>query len=299
MDGQSGIFRGMKAALAAVAMVIALLPMSVRGEGLGDNSGVVSDLPFVDSTTEKVPQSAFSTRAQGPKLPAVSEKSAAVRPDAAVVAAAPEKAAPNAIEDAPIGGHAPKAQAKTDAPATPTTAPAFTLPSGVMNALQVAAALTVVVGLILIGKALAKKFIPGAKAGNGKGVIEVLARYPLCKNQSLVLVRIGSQIVTLNQCKDSSQSVLVVSDPTEVAKILGQVAGESSTSIQAGFNKLLANARMDLEDPANDPDQDDFELRSMEPENLDDQLEEMASAKRQLMELRQQVRSVRDSIPRS
>ena len=37
----------------------------------------------------------------------------------------------------------------------------------------------------------------------------------------------------------------------------------------------------------------------MEPENLDTQLEEMAAAKRQLMELRQQVRSVRDSFPRT
>ena len=44
--------------------------------------------------------------------------------------------------------------------------------------------------------------------------------------------------------------------------------------------------------------QNDFESRSMQPENLDTQLEEMAAAKRQLMELRQQVRSVRDSLPR-
>ena len=168
-----------------------------------------------------------------------------------------------------------------------------------MSALQVAAALTVVIGLIFIGKALAKKFVPSAKAGNGKGVIEVLARYPLCKNQMLVLVRIGSQIVTLNQGKDASQSVLVISDPTEVAKIMGQIEGQSPQSIQSGFTKLLANARMDLEDPVNDPDRNDFELRSMEPENLDNQLEEMAAAKRQLMELRQQVRSVRDSLPRA
>jgi len=193
---------------------------------------------------------------------------------------------------------------ETNTPAAPTgtsTPPSANtpmLPSGVTQSLQVGAALAVVIGLIFIGKAAAKKYLPQAKAASGKNVIEILARHPLCKNQSLVLVRIGSQIVTLNQGKDSSQSVLVISDPTEVAKILGQIDGQNPNSIQAGFNKLLANARMDLEDPANDPDRDDFELRSMEPENLDSQLEEMAAAKRQLMELRQQVRSVRDNLSR-
>ena len=61
--------------------------------------------------------------------------------------------------------------------------------------------------------------------------------------------------------------------------------------MQAGFNRLLANARMDLET-------DEAEPASLGEENLDEQLEEMAAAKRQLMELRQHVRTVRDSLPR-
>ena len=159
--------------------------------------------------------------------------------------------APREIEALPIRGRSHE-EMKADVATTQAAGAgtSFAIPSGVMSALQVGAALTVVVGLILIGKAVAKKFVPGAKAGSGKGVIEILARYPLSKNQSLVLVRIGSQIVTLNQGKDQSQSVLVINDPNEVAKILGQIEGTSPKSIQAGFNKLLSNARMDLEDPA-------------------------------------------------
>ena len=166
---------------------------------------------------------------------------------------------------------------------------------------QVGAALAVVLGLVFVGKGLAKKYVPGAaKGGSGKGVIEVLARHPLSKNQALVLVRIGSQIVAINQGKDQSQSVLVINEPTEVAKIMGQIEGKSPKSIQAGFTNLLANARMDLEkmDEEDEKFESSFEERSMRPENLDDQLDEMAAAKRQLMQLRQQVRSVRDSIPR-
>jgi flagellar biogenesis protein FliO len=166
---------------------------------------------------------------------------------------------------------------------------------GMGSVAQVAAALAVVIGLILVGKGLAKKFVPSARVAPGKGVIEVLARHPLAKNQSLVLVRIGSQIVALNQGKESSESVLVISDQNEVARIIGQIEGQSPKSIQAGFNNLLANARMDLEraDDEQEPD-----LRTLSPESLDEQLDEMAAAKRQLMELRQHVRSVRDSLPR-
>ena len=203
----------------------------------------------------------------------------------------------SAIEESEI--RKPTATKDANTAATPASAaPVATsmLPSGVTQTLQVAAALAIVLGLIFIGKATAKKYLPQAKTSSGKNVIEILARHPLSKNQSLVLVRIGSQIVTLNQGKDSSQSVLVISDPTEVAKIIGQIDGQQPNSIQSGFNRLLANARMDLEDPSNDPEREELNLREMEPDSLDGQLEEMAAAKRQLMELRQQVRSVRASL---
>ncbi|HVT82138.1 MAG TPA: hypothetical protein VHM90_15960 [Phycisphaerae bacterium] len=191
------------------------------------------------------------------------------------------------IESKAIRPSATDAGTSAPAPAKTTTGTGF----GGGGIAQVATALAVVVGLILIGKAMAKKFIPGAKGGPAKGVIEILARHPLAKNQSIVLVRIGSQIVALNQGRESSQSVLVINEPTEVAKIIGQIEGRNPDSISAGFNKLLANARMDLEESPEEP-----ELRSTE--NLDEQLEEMAAAKRQLMELRQHVRSVRDRLPR-
>ncbi|MCL2646188.1 MAG: hypothetical protein FWD61_04175 [Phycisphaerales bacterium] len=216
------------------------------------------------------------------------------------------------LEKRPIGGNG--SETSGDKAAVTGGGGSGVMP-GLMEMVKVGGALCLILGLVFVGKALAKKFVPGAQASNGKGVIEILARHPLNKNQSLVLVRIGSQIVAINQGKDQSQSVLVINEPTEVAKIMGQIEGTSPKSIQAGFTKLLANARMDLEKS----DDDDLGSRlieqhssksrlsesresrsmtsSMEPEDLDSQLDEMAAAKRQLMQLRKQVRSVRDSIP--
>lgn len=167
---------------------------------------------------------------------------------------------------------------------------------------QVAGALGVVLGLVYVGRTLVRKFVPGASAGNGKGVLEILARYPLAKTQSLVLVRIGSQIVVLNQGKEMSRSVLVISDPTEVANLLGQIQGSKPNSIQAGFSHLLTDARRELErSPATEREAEPEGLpaanRPMSVEaDLDSELDEMAAARRQLMELRDQVRSVRERL---
>ncbi len=253
------------------------------------------------------PQS--STVPEAPSIPPV--QAAPVPPADVPAATAPAAVTPEAaphsdpttstIEQKPIRPRSTETDAAVSpvasaAGASPDNKPSFSWPSGVGSMFQAAAALAVVLGLIFIGRGLARKFIPGARAASGKGVVEILARHPLCKNQSLVLVRIGSQIVALNQCKESSESVLVISDSAEVARIIGQIEGRSPTSIQAGFNSLLANARMDLEQ---NEEEAEPELRGMNPEKLDEQLDEMAAAKRQLMELRQHVRSVRDKLPRA
>jgi len=167
--------------------------------------------------------------------------------------------------------------------------------SGYKTVLQVVAAMGVVLGFIFVGKTLVRKFVPGVASGNGKGVLEVLARYPVGKSQAVVLLRIGSQIVALNQTKEASNSILVISDPGEVANILGQIQGTKATSIQAGFSRALESAQKELETGGEKAEAN----ASMDVEDLDAEMDEMAAAKRQLMELRAQVRSVRESLPQS
>ncbi len=262
----------------------------------------------------RAPTSDLAVLTDAPPLAPTPPKIQVITPAPAAVPApapAPEAAAPEPLPAAPASPATPPLTSleqktirkpSTSQPAAGTSSGTIAgspkVPSGLASVGQVAAALTVVIGLIFIGKALAKKYVPSVKAAGHKGVIEVLARHPLSKNQSIVLVRIGSQIVALNQGKDQSQSVLVISDQTEVAKLMGQIDGQSPKSIQAGFNRLLANAAVDLQDPANDPDRDS-ESPGIDPRSLDDQLEEMAAARRQLMDLRSQVRTVRDKMPRA
>lgn len=201
-----------------------------------------------------------------------------------------------AIEHAPIRAKSEESGDSAAAAKSPTSG----MTGSFMSIVQVGGALGIVVGIILIGRAMMKRFVPGAAVGNGKGVLETLARYPIGRNQSVVLLRIGSQIVALNQTKETSQSIMVISEPMEVAKIIGQIAGQDTNSIQTNFNRALSNARMDLESTEEVEETDVLESRAEAAggdEDLDQQLEEMAAAKRQLMELRAQVRNVRDNLP--
>jgi flagellar biogenesis protein FliO len=324
MDGPMKLPVTYCAVLAAI-FVIGALPPDVRGQAMG--KAAVEGAPAVVSSAVVAPP-AVPTSPAPSATPSTAEL--ALRNLINVTQAppvAPQPSSPvSVVFEKPAVQAAPNEEPKADVPAAPrsaavpvsvtpaassieqaairrdepsksadgtTPARSTSLLPGMGSFVQVVAALAIVIGLIFIGRALMRKFVPGAKVTNGKGVIEILARHPLTKNQSIVLIRIGSQIVALNQGKESSESVLVINDATEVARIIGQIEGKNPNSMQAGFNNLLANARMDLEENADAAN----EQKTIDPEGLDEQLEEMAAAKRQLMELRQHVRSVRDRIP--
>lgn len=271
-----------------------------HGGVAGTSAPTASAAAPVTPATAVTPESATGATAGVPKAASAETPAVATQPaDPAATAAAktaePAPAAPgSALGQTAIRARTESAPSEAAASKPPQSA----LVSGLYSALQVGGALAVVIGLIIIGRAMMRRFVPGAAVGTGKGVIETLARYPIGRNQSVVLIRIGSQIVAMNQTKDASQSILVISEPVEVAKIIGQIEGQDSNSIQTNFNRALANARMDLEAPDTmDVLEANRSVSVQGEDDLDTQLEEMAAAKRQLMELRAQVRSVRDNLP--
>jgi flagellar biogenesis protein FliO len=269
------VIAGFALAWPEAARAQAMATVQVEGNGTPGAAAVKADVPMKGATAVPTTTRAAETNATAPA------------------------ASRSALEATPIrGGTA----AGTNVPGDSgdKKAPEGGLTKGLMSLVQVGGALAVVIGLIYIGRALVRKFVPGAAAGHGEGVIEILARHPLAKGQALVLVRIGSQIVVLNQGRETSQSVLVVSDAEEVANILGQLQGAKPTSSQAGFNRLLANARMDLEQGEDAEEGEDRPVavanKPVEAASMEEELEEMAAARRQLMDLREQVRAVGQRI---
>ncbi len=330
MDGRSGQVRtrgwGIHVWLLAALAVVAGFALPCPRAACAQAMATVQVDPSASPRVTSAGAGATAVRADVPMpamMPAASaQPAAATKPAAAVEKAVKQEPAPaapvpattrgaestttvpvatrSAIESTLIRGGAPAgANAEVKNGGKETTDDGIM--KGLYSLVQVGGALAVVIGLIYIGRALLRKFVPGAAVGQGNGVVEILARHPLAKGQALVLVRIGSQIVVLNQGRETSQSVLVVNDAEEVASILGQIQGAKATSSQAGFNRLLANARMDLEQGEGDADGEATAgaLAANTPTDaasMDEELEEMAAARAQLMDLREQVRAVREKI---
>jgi flagellar biogenesis protein FliO len=119
-------------------------------------------------------------------------------------------------------------------------------PSGVWRAIdprqselvRVGGALAAVLLLLVLlrGMLRAGARLPGG--GRPSGVLEVLGRYPVGRAQSLVLLKLGGRLVLVHQTRAGMSPISEVSEPQEVAALLGRVeaAGRARGS---GFHGLL------------------------------------------------------------
>ncbi|MEO1007063.1 MAG: flagellar biosynthetic protein FliO [Planctomycetota bacterium] len=109
-----------------------------------------------------------------------------------------------------------------------------------------------VVGLIVVLAALARfaarrsgsvaaMLGPGGRAPSG--VLEVLARYPISRSQTLVLLRVDRRVLLLSQSSagrgEGFSTLAEFDDPGEVAAILQQTRDEASESISTRFRQAL------------------------------------------------------------
>lgn len=109
-------------------------------------------------------------------------------------------------------------------------------------------ALAAVIGAILlvrwIVKALAARtggiasqLGPGGRAPSG--VLSVLARYPVARGQSLVLLQMDQRVLLLGQSADGFRALAQISDPEEVASLIIKTRDEESASLAARFTSML------------------------------------------------------------
>lgn len=101
--------------------------------------------------------------------------------------------------------------------------------------------LLAVLGLIGLCAVLLKRFMPARSVFTGDGALRVVARLALSPKQSLVLVKMGRQLVLLGATGEQVNALTVVSDPNEVAYLLGDTAGARSDSMSRVFEESFTN----------------------------------------------------------
>ncbi len=103
--------------------------------------------------------------------------------------------------------------------------------------------LPLLVVLILIGGValVIKRSMPVRRMLAGGGVLVVLARLPISAKQSLMLVKMGRQLVLLGVTPDRISSLSVVTDPEQVTSMVGDVASGNKDSMTRAFAEAFSD----------------------------------------------------------
>lgn len=93
---------------------------------------------------------------------------------------------------------------------------------------KVISALAVVLGILLALRGAMKRMggsglFAGARGARPSGVLEILARYPIARGQSLMLLKLGRRIVLVHHYGPAVTALSEVTDPDEVASLLSRL----------------------------------------------------------------------------
>ena len=120
---------------------------------------------------------------------------------------------------------------------------------------RTALALAGVIGLILLckvaltrvasrgGGSLASPLGPAGRAPSG--LLSVLARYPIAKGSTLVLLRLNRRVLLLSQTGQGFTTLAEIDDPEEVAALIMRAEDEEGASLTRRFRTMLKQAERD------------------------------------------------------
>ena len=106
--------------------------------------------------------------------------------------------------------------------------------------IRIVASLGAVLGLLF----LLKRFLsraPGWLGGAARpsGTIEILARYPVGRGQSLILLRLARRVLLVHQTSSSMATLSEMSDPQEVAALLARLEAGANERDAMRFRSTL------------------------------------------------------------
>jgi flagellar biogenesis protein FliO len=107
---------------------------------------------------------------------------------------------------------------------------------------RVALALIGVIGLILLLRYMSKQIFPSVITGGRTRTVTVLARCPLAPRQQVVLIQVGRRIIVAADCASQLSSLCQITDPDEVAALVGQIQSDRAAPIGSPFTAWFNRA---------------------------------------------------------
>lgn len=108
---------------------------------------------------------------------------------------------------------------------------------------RVLGALAAVIGLLLLIKTVLSRWRPALAAGSQRpsGVIEVLARYPMGRGQSLLVLKFARRVLLLHQSGAVCRTLTEMTEANEVAGLLSRLESGARDKDAARFRATLAS----------------------------------------------------------
>lgn len=203
--------------------------------------------------------------ATAPPAPAIiaSDSSPTVPPQNLVLRSAPGASR----EQLPLGSTANSAARSSATPAAASRSDT-TSRSPFANLAQLAVPLATVIGLIFAAAAVLRAaarrqgglLASALTAGSPSGLLEVLARYPIARGHSLLLLKLDRRLLLISHERSGKlgthsemRTLCEISDSDEVAAILLKVSAQETNSLASQFQTLLSRERSDAPVPVTAP----------------------------------------------
>ena len=168
----------------------------------------------------------------------------------------PAPAGRSAFDQRPIRTDIAPARSASAATA-PATAPAApTLTRAPFDFQRVLGALAIVLGLIFALRWVLRRSMNPAALPRASGTVQVLTRSPLSPRQQLLLLRVGRRLLVVADCNGQLNALSEITDPNEVAALVGQLRDEKLTAASRSFGNLLGMWRRGDDESAADDEAD-------------------------------------------
>ena len=147
-------------------------------------------------------------------------------------------------------------------------------------------AMGVVIGLIVILRYVVSKMYPGVGASKGTKVVRVLSRSPIAPKQQVMLLQVGKRVIVIGDSAGQLSSLSEISDPDEVASLVGQLENVEVPVTGNRFSNLFNKA------------QDDFTDKPLAPQREPEPSQEIEEAQTEISGLIERMRLLTRTVRR-
>ncbi|HEY8667575.1 MAG TPA: flagellar biosynthetic protein FliO [Tepidisphaeraceae bacterium] len=121
-------------------------------------------------------------------------------------------------------------------------------PTDAFSLRRLGVSLAIVIGLILALRYASKWFFTAPNAARSSRAIQVLSRSIIAPKQQLMLVQVGRRLLVVANSGAQINPLCEITDPEEVAQLIGQVRQEKSDSISKTFSALFGRAEQKFDE---------------------------------------------------